>query len=77
MDTPTPEKKVISMDHYIQDMRRRILDSIGIDNSTPLAIGFSDDSVSNMRHMVQSFVKKRKNGTLGNDTVHLYFTGKQ
>ena len=77
MDTPTPEKKVISMDHYMQDMRRRILDSIGIDNSTPLAIGFSDDSVSNMRHMFQSFVKKRKNGTLKNDTVHLYFTGKQ
>lgn len=76
MDMATPEKKVISMDHYIQDMKNRILASIGIKNA-PLAIGFSDDSVGNMKSMMSSFIEKRNAGVIKNDTVHLYFTGKQ
>lgn len=76
MNMKTPEKKVFCMDHYIEDMRTRILGPIGIEN-TSLAIGFSDDSVSNMSAMMDAFIQKREVGSLKNDTVHLYYTGKQ
>ncbi len=70
------KRKTIAMKHYLDDMQTRIIEKIWLEN-TPLAIGFSDDSVSNMEAMIDFFKEKRVNGLNEENTVHLYFTGKK
>ncbi len=75
-NTNIPNKKVLCLAHYIQDVLNRILKPVWIQDSW-LAIGFSDDSAKNMSAMLDYFIERRRNGSLENNTVHLYFTGKQ
>ncbi len=70
------DKKVFSMNHYIHDMKQRILKPLWYENIS-LAIGFSDDSASNMTAILNHFIKQRALWELENDSIHLYFTGKQ
>ena len=70
------KRKTIAMEHYLHDMQTRIIEKIWLEN-TPRAIGFSDDSVSNMEAMIDFFTEKRKTELKEKDTVHLYFTGKK
>lgn len=70
-------RKVEAMKHAIQDMKTRILPKVN-ENDTPLAIGFSDDSIKNTLTMIEYFESARREDRLAvDDTVHIYFTGKQ
>lgn len=75
-NTNIPNKKVLCMTHYIQDIPNRILKPLWIQDSW-LAIGFSDDSAKNMSAMMHYFIEQRGIGAIENHTIHLYFTGKQ
>lgn len=76
-DMSSSVRKVEAMKHAIKDVQTRILPRFGGSNS-PLAIGFSDDSVGNTRTMIEYFESTRSENKLSDDdTVHIYFTGKQ
>lgn len=70
------QKKTFCMNHYIQDIRTRILAPLWY-NHIPQAIWFSDDSVTNMMAMLAYFLQEKEKWNLYNDSIHLYFSGKQ
>lgn len=72
------EKKTHAMTHLIALTKKRI-DMIDSLRGTPLAIGFSDDSIGNIEAMTQYFISERKNNSLitTEDKIRVYFTGNQ
>lgn len=76
-DMLSSTRKVEAMKHYIAEVTHRVLSKIWL-NNYPIAIGFSDDSVKNILVMIEYFESIRRNNSLrSNNTVHIYFTGKQ
>jgi hypothetical protein len=76
-DMSSSIRKVEAMKHALEDIKTRILKRVRQEN-TSLAIGFSDDSIKNTLTMIEYFESARSTSRLSvNDTVHIYFTGKQ
>lgn len=77
-DLKSHEKKTHAMSHLISHTKKLIkkIDSL---RDTPLAIGFSDDSIGNIDAMTQFFLEERKAQNLikTEDKVRIYFTGNQ
>ena len=74
-ETSSAQRKTIAMWHFKADVCSRILPRVWL-TSVPLAIGFSDDSVSNCTAMRDYFLSI-KSGLTPDSTIHLYFTGRQ
>ena len=72
------EKKTHAMAHLIAQTKK-IIYSIESLKNTPLAIGFSDDSIGNIDAMTQYFLEERKTQNLikNEDKIRIFFTGNQ
>jgi len=55
---PSSEKKTIAMKHFITTTKRRIQDTPELGNM-PYSIGFSDDSINNIEHMLRYLTEER------------------
>lgn len=70
------KRKVQALKHYIQEVTEHILIPLRL-TDTPLAIGFSDDSLGNMQTMLWYFQSEKAQGNYKRDKIRLYFSGKK
>jgi hypothetical protein len=72
---PNSQKKTIAMKHFIRTTKEQIQDIKELRNIS-YAIGFSDDSISNIEQMLWYFSKERASwNTIKNeDKVRIYYT---